>query len=311
MEIFEGTWEGYEKFYQKVPQANRSLFNSPQFLSYREPNPLTIINWSHKGTSFAQSACWIKQSKDGSRTISIPGGASFGGPVARSRMGITDYIELLNALVGYARTKRYSRIEWTPSMRHHIVGGDDEAEFAALLLGFSVEVVGIESVVTLPANYDSKFTNLLRKCQREGVSSAQEIGLDVFYPTLEAVYARHQVQPTHSKSELALLKERFPREIRFVGATKDGEIAATACLFRISEVSEMVFYMCTVEKYKKDNPMMLLISEDMKHAQQQGCRTYNFGTSSIGLQLRGGVWSFKQQFGARGYMRRKLVWQST
>lgn len=310
LSIVEGNLEAYRKFYERTPAASRSLFNSPEFLSYRDPNPLTFLDWRNQGSSVAQSACWIKPAPNGETSIVIPGGASFGGPVAQRRLRVADYADVLGALVGYAGSHGHAQIEWTPPMPHHGAGGDEEAEFAALQLGFRAEIAGLESVVPLPSTHDSKFQNLLRKCQREGVEYIGDIELDAFYPTLEDVYSRHQTRPTHSKEELALLKSRFPQEIRFVGASKGGELAATACLFRISLVSDLVFYLCTVDKHKKDNPMMLLISEDMHRAGQAGCTFYNFGTSSIGLEVRDNVLNFKQQFGARGFMRRRFVWHS-
>lgn len=305
--LVEGSLEAYSNFYKCVPTANQSLFNSPEFLSYRTSNPLTFLDWRGSDSSYAQSACWVKQTSDGKSSILIPGGASFGGPVAHRHLRVEDYIDLLRALIEYSRSRGHVCIEWVPPMPHHGGAGDEEAEFAALLSGFRSEVAGLESVALLPVVHDSKFQNLLRKCRREGLVYVEDIELDVFYTALQEVYERHKTHPTHSKHELAVLKERFPQHIRFVGVLKGGELAATACLFRISPTSDLVFYMCTVDRYKKDNPMMLLISEDMIASTRAGCLFYNFGTSSVGLELRENVHNFKQQFGARGFMRRKLV----
>jgi len=310
LHIVEGSLEAYRKFYERTLITSRSLFSSPEFLSYRDPNPLTYLEWWNQHSSVAHSPCWIKPTPNGKTSIVIPGGASFGGPVSQRRLRVADYVEVLSALIGYARSNGHVQIEWTPPMPHHGIGWDEEAEFSALKLGFSVEIVGLESVTLLPAVYESKFNNLLRKCRRQGIDYKGEIELDDFYPTLVEVYSRHKTCPTHSKEELALLKMRFPKDIRFVGASKGGELAATACVFRVSPVSDLVFYLCTVDKYKKDNPMMLLIFEDMQRANLNGCTFYNFGTSSIGLQVRENVLNFKQQFGAHGFMRRRYLWKS-
>lgn len=308
LRIVEGSLDAYRKFYERIPAVNRLLFNSPEFLSYRDPNPLTFLEWRNHNFTFAQSACWIKPTCNGGTSIVIPGGASFGGPIAQRRLRFADYSDLLDALVKYAGLRGCSQIEWTPPSPHHWEGGDEEAEFAAIRFGFRIEVAGLESVVTLPARHESKFNNLLRKCKREGVEYIGDIELDDFYPTLEHVYSRHQASPTHSKAELRLLKSRFPQHIRFVGTARGNELAATACLFRVSPISDLVFYMCTVDKHKKENPMLMLISEDMHRAQKAGCNFYNFGTSSIGLEVRYNVLSFKQQFGARGFLRRRFLW---
>lgn len=310
LNLVVGSLDSYRRFCERMPTSDRLLFTSAEFLSYRALNPLTFLDWRTQDASFAQSACWIKPGDDGATSIVIPGGASFGGPVAQRPLRVADHHALLQALVVFARSNGHARIEWTPPMPHHGIEGDEEAEFAALQLGFQVEIAGLESVVTLPAAPDSKLRNLLRKCQREGVEYIGDIDLEAFYPTLEDIYARHGTSPTHSKEELATLKARFPQDIRFVGASKEGGLAATACLFRISPTSELVFYLCTVDKHKKQNPMTLLIAEDMARAAQTGCRLYNFGTSSIGLEVRDNVLNFKQQFGAHGFMRRKFVWQS-
>lgn len=299
--------DNYRKFYERTPVTERLLFNSPEFLSYKNPNPLAFLDWRTKDASFAQSACWVAVGANSQRTIVIPGGASFGGPIAHRHLRLDDYANLFHALIDYSHLAGYTRIEWTPSMPHHGATGDEEAEFAALQLGFQSQISGLESVVTLPAVHDSKFQNLLRKCRREGLTYIDDVELDSFYTALEAVYSRHNTHPTHSKHELAVLKHRFPKAIRFVGVLKGSELAATACLFRISPTADLVFYMCTIDKHKKDNPMMLLISEDMIASTRAGCLFYNFGTSSVGLELRENVLNFKQQFGARGFMRRKLV----
>lgn len=310
LNVVEGTLEGYRKFYERTPAGNRLLFTSAEFLSYRTPTPLTFLDWRTPDASFAQTACWIKSAPNGTTSIVIPGGASFGGPVAQRPLRVADHHALLEALVAFTHSNGHARIEWTPPMPHHGIESDEEGEFAALQSGFKAEIAGMESVVALPVTADSKLRNLLRKCQREGVEYIGDIDLETFYPTLEDIYARHGTSPTHSKEELSILKTRLPQDIRFVGATKDGELAATACLFRISPASELVFYLCTADKHKKHNPMVLLIAEDMDRSAQTGCRFYNFGTSSIGLEVRDNVLNFKQQFGARGFMRRRLIWQS-
>lgn len=308
LRIVEGSLEAYRKFYERTPPASRSLFSSPEFLSYRDPNPLTFLEWRNQHSSVAQSACWVKPSPNGDTSIVIPGGASFGGPVAQRRLRVEDYVDMLSALVDYSQGQGHAQIEWTPPLPHHGAEGGEEAEFAALQLGFHVHIAGLESVACLPVTHDSKFQNLLRRCQRESIEYVGDIELDAFYPTLEGVYSRHEARPTHSREELAILKARFPQDIRFVGAQKGGQLAATACLFRISPVSELVFYMCTVDKYKKENPMMLLIAEDMKQAYARGCKYYNFGTSSVELSMRDNVWAFKKQFGSIGLLRRRFIW---
>jgi len=308
LRIVEGSLEAYRKFYERTLITSRSLFSSPEFLSYRDPNPLTFLEWWNQHSSVAHSPCWIKPTSNGKTSIVIPGGASFGGPVSQRRLRVEDYVDLLGALIDYARVQGHAQIEWTPPMRHHLDVESDEAEFAAIQLGFNAHIAGLESVALLPSTFDGKFQNLLRKCQRAGMEFINDIGLDIFYPTLENVYLRHESRPTHSKEELAILKDRFPRDIRFVGVYQDGELAATACLFRISHVSDLAFYMCTVDKYKKDNPMMLLISEDMKYAFDHGCRYYNFGTSSVELCMRENIWAFKKQFGSIGLLRRRFLW---
>ena len=310
LRIVESSLDTYRNFYERSPAVNRLLFNSPEFLSYRDPNPITFLEWRSHNDTFAQSACWIKSTPNGGTSIVIPGGASFGGPISQRRLRLGDYANLLGALVEYSRLRGYSQIEWTPPVPHHWDDCDEEAEFAAVSQGFRIEIAGLESVVTLPIHHNSKFNNLLRRCQREGIEYIGDIELDDFYPTLEHVYARHQTQPTHTKAELMLLKSRFPLDIRFVGAVKGNELVATACLFRISPVSDLVFYMCTVDMYKKYNPMLILIYEDMHRANKEGCTFYNFGTSSIGLELRDNVLKFKQQFGARGFIRRRFIWLS-
>jgi len=310
LSIVKVSLDAYRKFYERTPALSRYLFNSPEFLSYQNPNSLTFLEWRNQDSSFAQSACLIKCTDDDEASIVIPGGASFGGPVAHRRLRLKDYADILSALMNYSRLQGHARIEWTPPMPHHGTEQCEEAEFAAMQLGFHVQIAGLESVACLPVTHDSKLINLLRKCRREGIEYVESIDLEAFYSTLEDVYSRHKASPTHSKEELAILKARFPQLIRFVGARKGQELAATACIFRISPVSDLVFYMCTLDKYKKENPMNLLISMDMQKAGQAGCSFYNFGTSSIGLALRDNVWMFKQQFGACGFIRRKLVWNA-
>lgn len=299
--------EDYRSFFDRAASDAHLLFCNPDFLNYREPSPVKFVGFRRRGHIFAASGYWTKSAADGSGVMTIPASASFGGIVSLSPLRLADYSELLPAMVEFGRSHGCSAVEWIPPSRHHLVDGDDEPEFAALSFGFERQVVGLESVVSLPAIPDSKCRNLLKKCDAQGVTYRRGISPDTFYALLDKTYERHQAKPTHSLEELERLYTRLPDRIRFVGASLDEQVIAAACIFRILPSCDFVFYLCTDAQFKQHNPLMRLLQSDMDAAFIEGVRMYNFGTSSVGLTMRNSVWNFKKQFGARGQIRSKYV----
>lgn len=297
----------YRYFFEKFLFDKDLLFNNPDFTSYRDGTAVKYIVCLRKQNPIAIASYWIQEGSDGSSILTVPGSASFGGLVSSVKLRLSDYQHFLNALLKFADNKGCSRIEWIPTSRQHELNGDDEKEFAAQSCGYEKEVVGLESIVNLPSLPDAKCRNLLKKCDNQNIVYLPKISLIDFHSLLTQTYNRHNANPTHSLEDLSCLSERFPQQIRFVGASFDDKVIGSACIFRIYPWCDLVFYLCMDDRYKSLNPLMRLLQSDMDRAFIEGVTSYNFGTSSIGLNLRENVWSFKKQFNARGYIRNKFV----
>ena len=162
------------------------------------------------------------------------GGLSFGGTIYARDTRLLDALAIDQALIDYARHCGIRRQTLTPVPHiYHRLPSEDET-YCIEKSGAAMIDAQINSVIDL--RHTPAFTDLrkrqIRKAERAGTTIA-DCPVSAFWDLLaETLRERHETQPVHSAPEMALLQERFPRNIMCRGCfSSDGRLLAGTWLF--------------------------------------------------------------------------------
>jgi hypothetical protein len=229
------------------------------------------------------------------------GGLSFGGLLYAEQAPGSEVVAMMTSLVEHVRTQGfrqlvYKRIPWIYR------GVPAEADAYALhRLGFVLERRDLSSAIPLdtPVRLSKGRKHALAKARKAGLSVKESSNYEGFHALLsEVLRERHQVAPVHTASELRLLSEKFPDNIKLLELTVDGQWFAGAWLFITSKVCHTQ-YLASSTEGRGVGAMDSIIIAAIEMARSRGCRYMSFGTSTEqeGKVLNEGLLSFKEMFG--------------
>ena len=167
---------------------------------------------------------------------------------------------------------------------------------------FPLDRGGVESAVA------SRARNSARKAERDGVTVESNAGLDDFWSVMEATFDRHGTPPTHTQDEFRRLTEVLPDRVHVDVAYHEGEPVAGIGFFVVNRLVNSSFYFCQRPDRQKLNGLTLCVLRGLERAQRDGYRSFDFGTSTIGMQPRQTVSRFKEQFTTVGQFRETFEW---
>ena len=125
-----------------------------------------------------------------------------------------------------------------------------------------------------------------------------------FYTILKKnLSIRHNVFPTHSLSELVILKELYPDKINLFGAYLENEMIAGVINFIVNERVVLAFYISHDESYQELRPINLLFYKIFDWAIQNEFKVFDFGIFTVNEKPNMGLARFKENFGASGVFR--------
>lgn len=308
---FERRWDDF------VWQAlNGTIFHTRRFLSYHPPD-----RFQDHSLIFLKKGKWVSilpavlKYHDGSKMLISHSGASYGGFVVDSRLGIRDFFELVDTLVDYCYQQDFNRIEMTLPPIIYLKKPSHYLDFALMKKGFFYKKRELSSVISLdfpPDEVLNTFKNeartAVRKSLRSGVKIRESEDLPTFYEILKRnLKLRHNVTPTHTVEELVKLKELFPKRIRLFSAYLDEKMIAGVVIFLCNERVALAFYISHIEEYQRYRSVNLLFFEIIKWAIGEGIKYIDFGIFTVEMEPNWGLGRFKETFGAKGIFRDTFI----
>jgi hypothetical protein len=140
----------------------------------------------------------------------------------------------------------------------------------------------------------------VKKASKAGVEISASDDLSRYWAILgEVLRTRHQAAPVHTLSEISLLRERFPDNIRLYVANFDSEIVAGVLMY-VSEPVARTQYIAANEQAKTLGALDLLLDYLINNEYAEK-RYFDFGTSHNpgDDQLNLGLINQKEAFGGR------------
>lgn len=301
-------WEDF------VPAANNgTVFHRQRFLDYhprgRFDNRHLMVYQG--GTLAALLPGLVKEGPEG-RTLVSYGGASYGGLVIAPGLGIADVHHITEAAVEHWRKQGVSRMLVTQPPLVYMARPHQYVDFCWARLGAASLKREITAVIPLAfpdeqdvvASFRSETRTALRKGLRAGIEVRQSDDLDEFYHILEKnLSQRHNVKPTHTAEELRKLKQLLPDEvIQFTAYLKSKPLAGIT-VFVCNPRVILAFYISHDQKYQELRPVNTVYHEVIRWGWQNGYQYLDLGTFTLNMQPNWGLGKFKENFGARGYLR--------
>ena len=141
----------------------------------------------------------------------------------------------------------------------------------------------VGSVVML--NRRLKFSTLRSRCVKKalkaGVVIRESEDCSEFWPLLEAnLKAKYDARPVHSLGEIALLRSRFPQQIRLFVACKEGRVIGGTLLY-ICARTVKTQYISANEEGRRVGALDLLFTTLMDQCSENGAEYFDFGTSNL------------------------------
>ena len=234
--------------------------------------------------------------------VSSHAGLSYGGMICDARMGAPLALDVFAIWLNHWRNEGASEVIYKaiPPIYHRMPA--DEDRYAIFYHGGAVFRRDVASVIDFEAQgpVQERRRRGMKKARQAGLSFQESSDLAAFWDLLaENLSSRHGTQPVHSLEELALLQERFPRNILLFGVYDGNNLRAATLLF-CCERAVHAQYIASSENGRAQGALDLLFS-CLIEAFRGTVRYFDFGNSNEddGKYLNRGLIEFKEGFGAR------------
>ncbi|WP_163833044.1 GNAT family N-acetyltransferase [Spartinivicinus ruber] len=145
----------------------------------------------------------------------------------------------------------------------------------------------------------------LKKSRNAGVSIVSGVEyLPALWEVLsENLIRKHGVTPVHSLNEITLLMKRFPNNIHCLCGVLSNQVVAGIIIFSTT-VADHAQYIASSEKGYEVSALDMVFDHCIMQARESKKHWFDFGVSTEdnGAKLNEGLYRFKTEFGAGGFV---------
>lgn len=236
------------------------------------------------------------------------GGLTYGGLVLSKGAHATDVGEMLHAAAEYYQQMGCKKliVKPVPSV-YHMTPSDDElywlyrkgARLVARSLSTTIRL-------TAPLPFSTLRARKVKKAEKEGIRikyTGELADYEAYWNVLEEVLVtQHNKRPVHTLSEILLLRERFPQQVKLCVATpQDSDtILAGSLLFLTRRVVHSQYIAASPEG-RNVGALDLLFERVISISADAGYEYFDFGisTETNGTYLNEGLNFQKEGYGGR------------
>lgn len=240
-------------------------------------------------------------------------GVSFGGFLWKKKTNLLNFLEITDSFISYLKINNFSKcILKNPPFLYN-KNPNEETEYALVKNGFNVTSVSVSNIIDLE-NFEFRkisepkkrsIRKTLKKIELEHVT--KDLSEDEFGKYYNILYNNRQlkgVKPTHSLEELMFLRKNLKEDIVLFSACIDKEIVAICFLFSINRDMILNFYLADNENYKMERVSEFILYKSIEWAKERNYKFYDTGTSDANGNLIEGLFAFKKNFLANGFLRK-------
>lgn len=298
--------ESYSRDWDKFVESssnNGTFLHTRRFLSYHENRFRDMSLLIYQGDRLVAV---FPASLEQSSTVSVLShpGITFGGLCINSASRGEAVIHFLGLIKEHYKSLNVDKIKIkvTPSIYSAMLIHDDS--YAMFRLGARRYRCDISATIdlSLPRKVTKGRKYEINKGKKNSVEIIEGIDVldDVYLMLQESLLRRHAAKPVHSKEEIALLHERFPEDIIFLGAMVNGSVLAGLIMFNHKKLVAHTQYIASYQSAHEFGALDYLIESAILHYQAAGFRYFDFGISNEnnGLVLNENLYRHKRSFGA-------------
>ena len=241
-------------------------------------------------------------------------GLTFGGLIMSDRCRTEDICNLFQQLNTFLQKAGFRKVVYKPTPWHYCNLPSQEDLYAIIqTCKASIRSRDIASVVDLL--HRISFSELrkrgIKKAQKAGVVISESNNLEGFWSLLaDHLHSKFNVLPVHTLQEIALLRERFPKNIRLYIASIDDRMVGGTLLY-CSGQTVKTQYISANEEGLQCGAIDLLFDNLLMKSQEAGFRYFDFGTSNMpgSSELHTSLIHQKEGFGARAVCYDTYEWE--
>jgi Acetyltransferase (GNAT) domain len=235
--------------------------------------------------------------------LSSHAGLTFGGIISDAAMTTARMLDIFEALLAHARKESLASIVYkrVPFIYHRLPSEEDA--YALFRVGARLIRRDVSSTIVMERRlpYTKGRKHSLAKAARAGLVVSESSDFDAFMELEEQhLGARYGVRPVHTSSELAMLAQRFPAEIRlFTVRDRNDELLGGVVVYD-SGVTAHAQYIGATANGRACGAIDVVIDHLLTDVFRS--RTYfDFGisTEDDGRYLNRGLIANKESYGAR------------
>lgn len=238
-------------------------------------------------------------------TLSSHSGLTYGGWIVNSRkVNANIMLEIFAQMKLMLKDMGVKELVYkpVPSVYHRYPC--DEDIYALFRGGAEKVVVNISSVVPLntPLKYNENANRNVKFAIKNGIVSMESRDFASFWNILVPLLAeRHNATPVHTLTEMQMLAERFPENIRLFASMREGKMIAGTVVY-VAGITAHAQYIAASDEGREFKVLPMLFADVMKLMQKEGITYFDFGTSNeqAGQILNASLLAQKAGMGGRG-----------
>ena len=242
-------------------------------------------------------------------------GASYGGFVIRTKTDFEDCYGMVIALIDYAKEYRFKAIQLTQTPLIYYQTLHQGIEFALRNHGFKADrcelTQSVDLTIIQPNLIDSladKTRNAYRQARRKGLIYQEGVDLNrknltIFHKMLVENRKSLGVSPTHSLEELIRLSELIPESLHLSFVEYESQVIGGLLHFICNSRVVLLFYVCHVREFQHLKPVPFILANTLNWARSSGYSELDLGISTVQGEPNRGLLKFKENFGARPFLR--------
>ena len=230
------------------------------------------------------------------------GGLTYGGVVSNASMTAGKMLDVFDALLEYLGRESFTLLRYraVPHIYHRVPAEEDL--YALTRNGARVVRRATLSVIDArhPMEAQSRRRRGVQKARAGGLVCRESDDLEAYWSLLSAVLLEtYGARPVHSLEEMALLKRRFPPNIRLFGSFQGTSLVGGVLVYESPTVARAQ-YIAASETGKRLAALDLLFDFLLREVYPDKAY-FDFGTSESagGQDLNRGVLEYKESLGAR------------
>lgn len=234
-------------------------------------------------------------------TVVSHGGLTFGGLLVTAALGAQHVVEALAAALNAWRELGATGVSVKPVPHIYHLAPAEEELFAWCLHGAVLESRHIAQAVMSGADvtWSNERARAVKRGRAAGVTMMRGDAFEEFMAMQrELLLRRHGVEPVHTATEMRLLADRFPDQIKLFEARADGELVAGVLVFETPRVAHAQYISASQrgQELRAQDALFAYLLEDVYREKPW----FDFGISNErDGTLNAGLARNKEGFGAR------------